>query len=222
VPAHRVLGTLSASHYFDRQNHRSLVTYWSADSSWAVVKYDGRFGFDSVTLVELNGDNLTQTDLGAHLAKATPNFSNASFYARLSANRKLRVRVVTTSDPKQMNPQGGAYGLFQGTYDLTSHRWTVEDGRKLHFDQYSALSEAFDSLDSNITSFPDLQNKLSYLDGKLNSAYGALRVLLPPERFAKLKAEQIAWLQQRDAAATYEERARIVNDRVVHLLDLLW
>lgn len=222
VRAHRVLGAIQGAHYCQGENHHGLGAEWSADSSWGVVEFEGRFGFLSLTLIDFAGGNFTQTELGQHIAKATPNFSNASIYQRLSPDRKLRVRAVSTNDPKDLHRENASYSLFQGTYDLTRRRWTVEDGRKLTYDQYDALSSAYGPADDSNTTFPNTKDRLSDLDRLLNSAYTALRMLLPPERFAKIKAEQIAWLKLRDAAPSDEAKAKLVHDRVVHLQDLLW
>jgi uncharacterized protein YecT (DUF1311 family) len=222
VKAHRVLGVVKGAHFIEHRNHADLSVEWNPDSTWGVVVFDGRFGFNTVTLVEIKDGQLTQTDLGTHISKVTPNFAAAELHLRFSPERKLRVRAISTSDPKEMHPESALYGLFQGTFDLTSHRWTVEDGRKLSGQQYDLVERAYAPLDDLDTTQANLANTLSSLDDRLNSAYGALHILLPADRFAKLKAEQVAWLKQRDGAGSDEAKARLVHDRVAHLLDLLW
>ena len=51
-----------------------------------------------------------------------------------------------------------------------------------------------------------------------------LRILLRPERFAKVKAEQIAWLKKRDAAGSVgcQEKCKLLEARVKALQDLAW
>jgi hypothetical protein len=48
--------------------------------------------------------------------------------------------------------------------------------------------------------FSSEAEKADALDKMMNNVYQAVRCILPPSRFAKVKQEQIAWLKTRDAA----------------------
>ena len=54
--------------------------------------------------------------------------------------------------------------------------------------------------------FSTEQEKFDALDKMVNDVYQAVRVVTPPNHFAKAKQEQIAWLKTRDAAQSVEEK----------------
>jgi uncharacterized protein YecT (DUF1311 family) len=56
----------------------------------------------------------------------------------------------------------------------------------------------------------------------MNDVYDAVRFVLPPDRFARVKQEQIAWLKTRDAAHSAEEKSKLTENRVRVLQNLLW
>lgn len=70
LKTHEFLGKLTDADYFERQNHRQLNVIWSADSKTCVVEYDGRFGFDTISVLQIKGTGFQQTDLGRHIEKA--------------------------------------------------------------------------------------------------------------------------------------------------------
>src|SRR6185436_5992154 len=53
LKAHRVLGKLSDAHYFERRNHSGLSAIWDSESTHCVVVFDARFGFASLSVVEV-------------------------------------------------------------------------------------------------------------------------------------------------------------------------
>ena len=50
LKSHRLLGRIRGADYFEHQNHRGLQIVWAPDSTWRVVEYDGRFGFDTISI----------------------------------------------------------------------------------------------------------------------------------------------------------------------------
>jgi uncharacterized protein YecT (DUF1311 family) len=56
----------------------------------------------------------------------------------------------------------------------------------------------------------------------LNEVYQAVRSTIPPNRFAEVKQEQVAWLKTRDSAKSAEEKSKLTEDRIKALQDLLW
>jgi hypothetical protein len=128
--------------------------------------------------------------------------------------------------------------LFQGTYDLAAKKWTVTDARLTDSDADDALQGAYnDGFTKNIIVVPEGQptpedftgsvyrsenEKFDALDTELNAVYQAVRLLLPANRFAKIKQEQIAWVKNRDAAKSVEEKSKLTEDRIRTLQDLLW
>src|SRR5437016_5305428 len=67
---HRLLGKIAGADYFEHQNHRGLKTIWAEDSSWCIVQYDDRFGFDKISIIEPKGSSFIQTDIGKKIDNA--------------------------------------------------------------------------------------------------------------------------------------------------------
>jgi hypothetical protein len=233
---HKVLGTIRDSDYFEHQNHADLKTVWAEDSSWCVVQYDERFGFYSIAILEPKDTKVIQTDIGKRIKKALATVikskgdgddesgGDAVPYYRLD-NGKALVRVVSTTDPKEMDTKHARYGFFQGTYDLQSKKWLNVDARRLSYEDYensaTALGDDIDQDLANLT-FNKEDEKLQLLDEKMNEVYGFLRTILPPARFATVKKEQIEWLKKRDAAVSLEEKSKLIEERIKALQELLW
>jgi len=236
IQSHRVLGKLEGVDYFENQNHAGLTAIWNADSIRCVVTREGRFGFDTIALIELHGQDFHQVDLGTAIQhsldavtskEATkdnvkPPGALATVYMRFAKDDRVRFRAISTSNPKSLEGVPTYCALFQGTYDPSAARWTVTDARPVTMDMFDILSEAYVDVGHDTTQFATEQLKADAYDGWLNQVYSALRFILPKTGFEKVKAEQIAWLKQRDAAPSIEEKNRRVLARVKALQDLLW
>jgi uncharacterized protein YecT (DUF1311 family) len=70
--------------------------------------------------------------------------------------------------------------------------------------------------------FSSEEEKEDALDKMMNDIYHAVRYVLPADRFAMVKQEQIAWLKTRDAAHSVEEKSKLTENRIRALQDLLW
>jgi hypothetical protein len=236
IQSHRVLGKLEGVDYFENQNHAGLAAIWNADSNRCVVTRDGRFGFDRIALIELHGQDFHQVDLGTAIQhsldavtskEATKdNVKNpggfATAYVRFAKDDRVRFRAVSTSNPKELEGVRTYCALFQGTYDPSAARWTVTDARPITREMSDMLSEVYGGAGDYTTQFATEQTKAEAYDRVLNEVYSALRFILPKTEFEKVKAEQLAWLKQRDAAPSIEEKNRRVLARVKALQDLLW
>jgi uncharacterized protein YecT (DUF1311 family) len=235
LKTHQTLGKIKGSDYFEHQNHAGLNVIWAEDSSWCVAEYQSRFGFASISILEPKDSTFTDTDIGEKIDKALAAVIRkqshesdegggaAVTYFRLGDDRKLRVRVASTTDPKQISERGGYYALFQGTFDVRTKKWLATDARSLKRDEYEAADTAFSDLDTQLasTSF-EMQDKGEWLDERLNEVYTMLRVVLPQNRFAKVKQEQMDWLKKRDAASTPEDKKKMIDARIRELQELLW
>jgi len=236
LKTHQVLDKIAGSDFYEHQNHAGLSTIWADDSSWCVVEYDGRFAFFSISILELKGSRVIQTDIGQEIDGQLTNVINKQTHQtekhgmggsdttfRLGDDRKLRVRATATTDPKQRTENGGYYALFQGTFDVRTKKWLATDARPLKRDQFDASSTAFTDLDTQLehTSF-ETQDKTQWLDERMNEVYNVVRVVLPPNRFAKIKQEQMEWLKKRDAVGSVEEKHKLMEARIRALQDLLW
>ena len=232
---HELLGKIRDSDYFEHQNHADLKTVWAEDSSWCVVQYDERFGFYSMAILEPKDTKVIQTDIGKQIKKALATViksrgdgddesgGDAVPYYRLDDGKAI-VRVVSTTDPKEMDTKHARYGFFQGTYDVQSKKWLNVDARRLSYEGYensgTALGDDIDQDLANLT-FNKAEEKLQLLDEKMNEVYGFLRAILPPARFATVKKEQIEWLKKRDAVVSLEEKSKLIEERIKTLQELL-
>lgn len=228
---HRRLAVIRGAHYFPGQNHRGLGVDWAADSSWCAVTFDGRYGFDTITGIEIEGTTCKQTDLGSHIQKALDSiiakqareakaggYGNA--YFRAVPGRKILVRATAFTNPKGFPEQGTYCALFQGTFDLASGKWTRSDASKI------ASADAFDfaygdRFEEGIT-FASEENRLSWHDERLNEVYRVVRTVLPAARFAGVKKEQIAWLKRLEASDSTAKKCTLIAARVQELRQLVW
>ena len=235
VQAHRVLGKIKAVDYFEHQNHADLSAIWNHNSTRSVVILDGRFGFDTITLVELHGDNFRAVDLGTYMEHALNEAAGkvpakdyvdrvgaGLAYVRFGQDGKIRVRCVTTTNPKSLDIVQSYYALFQGTYDPGAGRWTVVDARPINGDAFDVLSDAYAEIDASTIQFENEEQRAKEYDGALNSVYSAVRFILPKPQFEKVKAAQTAWLKDLDTAPSLEEKNKRIWARVKELRDLLW
>jgi hypothetical protein len=235
VQAHRVLGPIKAVEYFEHQNHADLSAIWNPSSTRAVVIRDDRFGFGTITLIELRGDSFRAIDLGIYVEHALneaagkiPVKDNADragmgpAYVRFGQDGKIRIRCVTTTNPKSLDNVPTFYALFQGTYDPGAGRWTVSDARSINGDMFDALSDAYGETGDRTMQFENEEQRGKEYDRELNSVYFAVRSILPKPEFEKVKAAQTAWLKDLDTAPSLEEKNKRVLARVKELQDLLW
>jgi len=236
LKSHRVVGEILGVSYSEGENHRGLVVLWAADSSWCVVEYQTRFGFDSIAVLDILGSAMGQADVGEKvqssldgvIAKESHNEENggeATAYYRLGPGRKLRVRSICTTNPKSFEDQVSYYSLFQGTFDINARKWTVTDVRSVNGKAFEALESAYsydiEHWDKDV-GFSSLEFKAEALDRQLNAAYSAVKLLLPSKRFSEIKQEQIAWLKVRDASHSAAEKCNLIEQRIKALQDLLW
>jgi Lysozyme inhibitor LprI len=234
IQSHRVLGKLKAVDYFEHQNHADLSAIWNGDR--CLVTREGRFGFDTISLIELHGQEFHEVDLGTAIEHSLDTVTAkeaakdqvenpggpATAYVRFGGDDRIRFRAVSTSNPKQLEGVHTYCALFQGTYDPGAARWTVTDARPITGAMFDTLSDAYVNAGDDTTQFSTEQAKADAYDQKLNEVYSALRFILPKTEFEKVKEAQVAWLKQRDAAPSIEEKNRRVLARIKALQERLW
>jgi hypothetical protein len=234
IQSHRVLGKLKEVDYFEHQNHADLSAIWSADSIRCVVTCSGRFGFGTIALIELHGQNFHQVDLGTAIQNSLEAVTSkeakkdgekpdcfAIAYQRFVKDNKIRFRAVSTSNPKQLEIVRTYCALFQGTYDYSAARWTVTDARSITAEIFDILAGVYVDAGDDTREFSNEQDKAEAYDQSLNQVYSAVRFILPKAEFEKVKAARAAWLKQRDAVSSIEEKNQLVLARVNALKDLL-
>jgi uncharacterized protein YecT (DUF1311 family) len=241
LKTHEILGKIKDADYFERQNHRDLTVVWAPGSSGCVLTYQGRFGFDVILLLELNGSQFTQTDLGKHIDKALTAAAgedvSSSAWFRFGPGKMLLVRALTyTGNPKMMD-ENTKQARFAGTFDRGSKRWTAGEAHRTK--DWDALSSAYSAQrGEDIFVVPNgdqskvpkdfegvlvnsEEEKEEALDQEMNTVYQAVRLVLAPGRFAKVKQDQIAWLKKRDATPT-GQRSGMIIERIKALEVFLW
>jgi uncharacterized protein YecT (DUF1311 family) len=234
----QVLGEIRGTDYFEGQNHRDLQVVWAPDSTTSVLQYEGRYGFDSVFVLELRGESFHQVDIGEQIKKTLSRlfdgYINANF--RFGPNHQLKVRALAYTNPKALPDQPSDFARFQGTFDLTSSKWKESSAHKTN--EFDSLQSAYQDdfvkhmivaadpaqAPENFTGsvFSSEEEKAEALDKLMNEIYSAVRSVLPSDRFAKVKQEQIAWLKTREAAHSAEEKSKLTETRIKSLQDLLW
>jgi uncharacterized protein YecT (DUF1311 family) len=165
---------------------------------------------------------------------------------RVEPDRKIRVYADGRTNPKSLEGVKTYYALFQGRYDLRSKKWIASAAHALSSkeaemldrasteysdEQLTIAPEAFKDLTADAeeplisdgkTLFRSEETKFKYLDDHLNDVYKAIRLLLPPAEFAKIKQEQIAWVKKRDASNSVAERSKLTEERSETLQKLVW
>jgi uncharacterized protein YecT (DUF1311 family) len=235
VKNHRVLGAVDKVDYFAHQNHRGLEVFWAPDSSICVVENDGRYGADSISVLEINDSSFSQTEIGDRIQKSLdgamkkqahdPEIAgDVSPFFRFGTDRKVRVRALSQNNPKQFDDVKTYYALFQGTFDVAAKKWTVTDARSITAEQDDALATAYSDLEQDLehTTFENEEGKAESLDEKMNKVYRAAQSILPSARFAAVKKEQIEWLKKRNAAPSIGEKCELMKARVKALQELVW
>ena len=231
---HRVLGEIDKVDYFEHQNHRGLEVFWAPQSSICVVENDGRYGADSISVLEINDSSFAQTEIGDRIQKSldaamkkqahTEMGGYVSPYFRFGTDRKIRVRALSHNNPKQFDDVKTYYALFQGTFDVAAKKWSVTDARSITAEQDDALVTAFSDFEHDIenTTFQNEEDKAESLDQTMNRVYRAAQFILRPARFAAVKREQIEWLKKRDAAPSIDEKCKLMEARIKALQQLVW
>ena len=235
IKNHRVLGKIDKVDYFEHQNHRGLEVFWAPQSSVCVVENDGRYGADSISVLEINDSRFVQTEIGDRIQKSldgamkkqahAPEMAgDVSPYFRFGTDRKVRVRALSQNNPKQFEDVKTYYALFQGTFDVAAKKWTVTDVRSISAEQDDALETAYSDLEQDLehTTFQNEEDKAESLDKKMNKVYSAAQFILPPARFTAVKREQLEWLKKRNAASSTEEKCKLMEARIKALQELVW
>ena len=245
----RVLGKIEGLDYKKGQARTSLHVTWAADSKWCVAEISGRDGFITIAVLEPTGSKFTQVDIDDYVRNALAasliqqsrdKDSDVVGYARFRAGpgRTLRVRATATTNRFGRADVPEFCALFMGTFDLKTRRWLASSARKISSKDAEAMANAYASFrDGQFLVLPEgapepenfsgevfrsEAERDKKLDVVLNDVYRTARLLLPPARFAVVKAEQVAWLKRRDALALGPERFKMVLARIRALQDLLW
>jgi hypothetical protein len=229
LKTHKRLCVIRSASYFEGQNHHGLRVKWAPDSNWCVVTYEDRYGFGSITLVEIAGNKCVQSDLGGEIQKSmnavisreshkvqTDGYGDAFF--RQGPGRTVLVRGTAYTNPKMFEDQPTNHARFEGTFDLATHKWTHSSAAGL--DDWDSLTGAL--LDQDEPTEGTDEEKFKWFDDRLNEVYKAVRAVLPAKRFAVVKNEQRDWVKQLEAQKSPAEKIKLMRPRIAQLRDMLW
>ena len=228
LKTHKRVAVIRGMHHFQGQNHAGLIVQWAEDSSWCAVTFEARYGFGTITLVELKSG--TQTDVGDHIQNVldanitrqagVPSGCYGSAWFHAGPGPTILVRGTGYTNPKALPDQRNDYALFLGTFDLTKHRWTRSESREI--DNLDPFEVAFGDYLGDGTTFSTDEDRQQSLDSRLNDVYGALRKILSAERFAAVKKEQLAWLKRYEAAESVSKKCDLLSKRIKELRHYAW
>ena len=232
VKAHHLLGKIHGADYTWGENHRGLNVWWSSDSARVLLDYEGRYGFDQLMVLEPRPDGFAQSDLSkfvhgalnAAIARQPHGKDLDCFgevFCRWTPDGKLRLRVLGQTNPKQLETSPTYSASFQGTYDPKARKWTAVESHPVN-DLYDELGALFRTPNFANRSYNREEDRADALDHELNDTYQALKSILPADRFAQVKKDQIAWLKTRDAAATTKAKCELLEARIKALQELAW
>ena len=219
IKAHKLIGEIKDSSYYWPHNHLYLSVQWSANSSWCVAEYDGRFWFNTVTLLEIGADGLKQYELGPEIKLHCDKIAETGIlcHFHFSGEGRLEVAAFGTDNPKALEDRKEHNVFFRGTFDGNKGRWLATKAIAINGADSGLLETAFSPPDKSTV----WDDNLAALDHRLNDIYQGLKRLVPEERFKILRQEQRDWL----AASKQHERSKseaLIKARVQVLEDLLW
>lgn len=96
----QTLGEINGTDYYKSENQCFLHVVWAPDSSACALEYEGRYGFDSVFLLELKGESFRQIDIAKHIQEALKRQFGVYAHFRFAPNGTLNVRALGYTNPK--------------------------------------------------------------------------------------------------------------------------
>jgi len=245
VIGHRLLGKIPGTDYWAYGNHR-LNAWWAADSSWcAAVRYN-RLGFDECFVIEPRRDSFRATEIGKQIHDALeaaiqkqlrhPEPDRGAGLFLRPRDHTLLVRAFGTTNPKGMEGGKTYESFLSGSYDVATNKWAKLNVRPL--DPKVNIGASLEWPDEELVRviprnapWPagfngevvrNEEERAKILDRLLNQTYAAVRFVVPPARFAKIKEEQKAWLASWVQQKSQQEKNAMTDARVHQLRAILW
>jgi hypothetical protein len=248
ITAHRLLGKIPQTDYWAQKNNCEVHAWWAPDSTWCAVAYFNRLAFDECVVIDLRGDNFRATEIGNQIHEALEGAirkqlrhpledRGEGLRARSRPDGTLLVRAFATTNPKGVPGDETHDAFLSGSYDVATNKWTKLSTRPIDpkLQMMSALSSTEGEL-VRLTSPGDPVGASDFdgeyaanegerakvLDRLLNETYAAVRFMVPPARFAKIKEEQKAWLATWVQQKSQQEKNTMTDARVHQLRAILW
>jgi hypothetical protein len=155
LKTHQKLGKIEGTDYYQGQNHFGLNVTWAQNSQVAMADYEGRFGFDSIYVLEPKSKGFTQTDIGGHIQSAIDTViknqsrdsearADAIVVLRFdSSGKKIRVYANGTTNPKEYENTQTYRAIFLGTFDVPARKWISSGARPLNEKEQQSLESVF-------------------------------------------------------------------------------
>jgi hypothetical protein len=226
LQTNRVLSELSAAQAWhlpsgSHGNHRNLAVCWSPEGDLAIAEYSEKWGSLSVEAFRITEAGAKPAvEIGDQLEKAW-----RAHLARTEGKRYLqraKKLVVTFS---AFTAEGS--GKFSAEAFAEVPRSTDEDDlfseQRIRFSvtpsRSTGLAVKVTGIEKITEPDPALAERLAADDRQLNSTYQELIALLDATGVKNLRAEQRAWLKERDALDDPRKRVLFIEKRVFELLD---
>lgn len=142
--------------HFEHKNHGGMSAMWSKDSSIALVTLENKWGPSDVFIYELRNGGLSRSTnlLGQIYQLLQPDFrkSRADRYSayqdfvfetvatsdgnelppfQLKGSSQIQIRVMATTDPKNMPFERVWKGHFEGVWDVSQGKFTSQKIKRL-------------------------------------------------------------------------------------------
>jgi hypothetical protein len=234
ITAHRLLGKIPETDYWAHKNNCQVDAWWAPDSTWCAVAYFNRLGFEECVVIDIRGDNLRATEIGKQIHEALEGAirkqlrhplpdRGEGLTVRPRPDRMLLVRAFATTNPKGVPGDETHDAFLSGSYDLATNKWTKLSTRAI--DPKLRIMSALLSTEGDLVRLTspgepvgasDFDGEYAanegerpkVLDRLLNETYAAVRFMVPPARFAKIKEEQKAWLARWQQQKCSKKRMR--------------
>ena len=246
ITARRLLGKIPETDYWANKNNCAVTAWWAPDSSWCAVAYFNRLGFDECFVIEPRGDSFRATEIGKQIHDALeaaiqkqlrhPEPDRGAGLFLRPRDHTLLVRAFGTTNPKGMEGGKTYESFLSGSYDVATNKWAKLNVRPL--DPKVNIGASLEWPDEELVRvipgnapWPagfngevvrNEEERAKILDRLLNQTYAAVRFVVPPARFAKIKEEQKAWLASWVQQKSQQEKNAMTDARVHQLRAILW
>lgn len=217
----QVIGEIKDASYYWPHNHLYLSMTWVPGSKWCLAVYDDRWSFNSLNLLEIEGGEIAQHEIGSWIRQQCDKIADTEIncHFRLARNGLLQVVAFGSNNPTELDGVKERYVFFRGTYDGERGKWMTSKARSSSRAEYWG-QEAFAA--GYQTKGGTFSDRSEDLDAHLNDVYKALKRYLPEERFIGLRRQQRAWLNGAGKTGDVERETARVKARIRVLEDLLW
>jgi len=196
------------------KNRGYSVVAWSEPSEghrYALIENDARFGTANLWLIRIDGDGVEAMDLAPQLNKAVDPVLREKRPLLVSAYATFFL-LASSEKPEENAAFNGETATVPFTSDIPKsldESSAVEGTLTLQLPEGSVMKTVCTTeRDDPLEDVPELAKA----DGELNRVYGALQQKLGADERARLKTEQLGWIELRDSGAFDAYQAAQANN----------